>query len=167
MHLAHLHANATRNRGFGFASSHLFTSCASMADDGEGADSVLARIQDQSDAFETGVDKVEAKLNDGNHYKGLMNPKDYKAKRAELAKDEETIKKEKEDMVRAKIRAERAAKDQAVRDREGREQARKEKLRRELADATGGEEAEAAPKKKKKHKGGGPPTLSFDAEGED
>jgi|TARA_B110001469_G_scaffold17111_1_gene17315 hypothetical protein len=140
-----------------------------MADDGEGADSVLARIQGQSDVFEAGVDKVEAKVNDGNHYAGLMNPKDYKAKRAELAKDNETIKKEKDDAVRAKIREIRAEKDKALREREDREQARKEKLRRELAGATEGEgeEAEAGPqkkKKKKKKKGGGAPTLSFDVE---
>ena len=137
-----------------------------MADDGEGADSVLARIQGQSDVFEAGTDKKEAKLNDGNHYAGLMDPKQYKAKRAELAKSDEEIKKEKDDAVRAKIREQRAEKDKALREREGREQARKEKLRRELAGATegDGEEAEAGPKKKKKKKGGGGPTLSFDVE---
>ena len=139
-----------------------------MADDREGADSVLGRMQDQSDAFEAGIDKMDAKLNDGNHYKGLMNVKEYKAKRAELSKDEDTIKREKEDMVRAKIRAERAVADQAVRDREARELARREKIRRELSKPTAGEEAEAPPaKKKKKNKGAGAPTLSFDAEGED
>eukprot|EP00320_Phaeocystis_rex_P002721 CAMPEP_0119097632 /NCGR_PEP_ID=MMETSP1178-20130426/180043_1 /TAXON_ID=33656 /ORGANISM="unid sp, Strain CCMP2000" /LENGTH=109 /DNA_ID=CAMNT_0007081581 /DNA_START=39 /DNA_END=368 /DNA_ORIENTATION=- len=108
---------------------------------------------------------MDAKLNDGNNYAGLMNPKEYKAKRAELAKDDETIKKEKEDMIRAKIRADRAAKSQADRDRESREQARREKLQRELSGAKADEEAEARPKKKKK-KGGGAPTLSFDAEDE-
>jgi hypothetical protein len=137
-----------------------------MADEGEGADSVLARIQGQSDVFEAGVDRTDAKVNDGNNYAGLMNPKDYKAKRAELAKDDETIKKEKDDAIRAKILAQRAEKDKDLREREGREQARKEKLRRELAGAAEGEgeEAEAAAKKKKKKKGGGAPTLSFDVE---
>ena len=137
-----------------------------MADEGEGADSVLARIQGQSDVFEAGVDRTDAKVNDGNNYAGLMNPKDYKAKRAELAKDDETIKKEKDDAIRAKILAQRAEEDKDLREREGREQARKEKLRRELAGAAEGEgeEAEAAAKKKKKKKGGGAPTLSFDVE---
>ena len=37
-----------------------------MADEGEGADSVLARIQGQSDVFEAGVDRTDAKVNDGN-----------------------------------------------------------------------------------------------------
>ncbi len=137
-----------------------------MADEGEGADSVLARIQGQSDVFEAGVDRTDAKVNDGNNYAGLMNPKDYKAKRAELAKDDQTIRKEKDDAIRAKILVQRAEKDKDLREREGREQARKEKLRRELAGAAEGEgeEAEAGAKKKKKKKGGGAPTLSFDVE---
>ena len=45
----------------------------------------------QADAFEKGVDKTDARVNDGNQYKGLMDPKAYKAKRAQLAKDEEEV----------------------------------------------------------------------------
>ena len=73
------------------------------------------------------------------------------------------VQKEKEDAIRAKIRADRAAKEQADRDREDREKARREKLQRELSASAGDAEG---PRKKKKKKGGAP-TLSFDAEEED
>ena len=116
----------------------------------------------QADAFEKGVDKTDARINDGNQYKGLMDMKEYKAKRAMLAKDEDEVRKEKEDAVRAKIRADRAAKERADRDREDREKARREKLQRELSAS---KDEEEAPRKKKKKKAA--PTLSFDAEEED
>lgn len=62
-----------------------------MADDAESDADVLIRLQDQADNFERMVDKTDDRINDGNNYRGLMNPKDYVAKRAQMSKDEEEV----------------------------------------------------------------------------
>ena len=62
-----------------------------MADTSEADADVIGRMQEQADNFERMVDKTDDRVNDGNNYRGLMNPKDYVAKRAQMAKDEDEV----------------------------------------------------------------------------
>lgn len=62
-----------------------------MANEAESDADVIGRMQEQADNFERMVDKTDDRVNDGNNYRGLMNPKDYVAKRAQMAKGEEEV----------------------------------------------------------------------------
>lgn len=133
-----------------------------MADESESLQSIVERVRDQGSNFEHMQDQTDNKVNDGNNYRGLMNPKDYAAKRLQVAKDDEEVRKEKEDAIRAKIKADRAAKQQADDARQEREAARREKLQRELNKDESQEEQQPDKKKRKKKASG--PVLSFDVE---
>tara|TARA_B110001452_G_scaffold258758_1_gene254337 strand:+ start:448 stop:669 length:222 start_codon:yes stop_codon:yes gene_type:complete len=62
-----------------------------MADTNETDGDIIGRMQEQADNFERMVDKTDDRINDGNNYRGLMNPKDYVAKRAQVAKNEDEV----------------------------------------------------------------------------
>ena len=62
-----------------------------MADTNETDGDIIGRMQEQADSFERMVDKTDDRINDGNNYRGLMNPKDYVAKRAQVAKNEDEV----------------------------------------------------------------------------
>uniref|UniRef100_A0A7S2BSL0 Uncharacterized protein n=1 Tax=Haptolina brevifila TaxID=156173 RepID=A0A7S2BSL0_9EUKA len=127
---------------------------------------VLDRIRDQAGAFESQTDMKDAKVNDGNQYKGLLNVQDYKKRRAEAMEDPEVKEQKKRDAVANALAADRSKAAQDARDREAREAQRREKLQRELAAEQPPAEAEGSstgPKKKKKKKLA-EGALSFDAD---
>ena len=107
-------------------------------------------------------------LTDGNHYKGLMQASDYKAKREEVSIDPEVARQNKVaaavEMVKAKREKERLEQEQDDRERQLREEAKRERLTRELQDDAPAVAEEQPNQKKKKKKTAGGPTLSFSEE---
>ena len=147
-----------------------------MADASESDADILDRLREQATAFQSQTDFNDARVNDGNNYKGLMNAADYKRRRLEVLEDPAVKKAE---ALAAARSADRDARAREARERDDREAARKEKLRRQLAEAEGdGDEAvngngdggggeadaERKRKKKKKRKAGEEGALSFDVD---
>ena len=140
---------------------------------------VLLRMRENAGAFEAQSDMKDAKVNDGENYRGMMSAADYRKRRQEVLEgvDDEQRKREKTmNAAMSALQADRDAAVQAAREREERERLRKEKLRKQLEaeddeqqQGEGGDggvpPAEQGKKKKKKKKpneaGAG---LSFDAD---
>ena len=163
----------------------------SRAHDARAVAQVLLRMREQAGAFtgSSSAGKTEARLDDANNYKGMMNLSDYKRKREDLFEDpEEKKRKAMQSAVSAALTADRDAKLRDERDREEREAQRRERIRAQLAagaagsSGAGGDAAAAqdggaaagdshdgsssssgvAAKKKKKKKASELSVLSFD-----
>lgn len=106
---------------------------------------------------------------DGNHYKGLMNASEYKAKRQEVMIDPEVARRERHaaaiEMVHAARKSDGIAKEKDLQERQKREEVKRERLKQELEEEANDanyltDVGQPKPHKKKKKV----PMLSFDVE---
>jgi hypothetical protein len=130
------------------------------------------RMADEEIAFVAKTNDVDDRVHDGHNYAGLMDPKDYVAKREQVKLGEDAYKAQL--LNAARERDARAALAES-REREARQKRKKEQLRGELesapaaADGAGpgpsaaGGKAARSEKKQKRGKGAAPTSkLSFD-----
>ena len=137
--------------------------------DGSDAD-ILERMRDNAGGFEAQSNNQDDKVNDGNHYRGLMSVADYKSKRTEVLEDTaEKRELEKKERLQSALEMDRLAASKDAAAKEERERLRKEKLKRQLEEGSREEEEDAGlekKKKKKKPKASTAAGLSFDADEE-